>query len=70
MPKKIHFAAGVLATLTIASFFLSTVIVETLGGHDAVAAVKALIVMPMLTETNSVSVAVAVEESSTVRTAV
>lgn len=48
MPKKVHFIAGLLATLTIAAFFLSTVIVELLGTHEAVAAVKALIVMPGL----------------------
>lgn len=48
MPKKVHFIAGLLATLTIAAFFLSTVIVELLGIHEAVAAVKALIVMPGL----------------------
>ena len=48
MPKKIHFIAGLLATLTIATFFLSTVVVELFGSHEAVAALKALIVMPGL----------------------
>jgi hypothetical protein len=48
MPKQVHFFAGLLATLTIATFFLSTVIVELVGSHRAVAAVKALIVMPGL----------------------
>jgi len=48
MPKKIHFIAGLLATLTIATFFLSSVVVEVFGNHEAVAAVKALIVMPGL----------------------
>lgn len=48
MPKKVHFIAGLLATLTIATFFISTVTVELLGSHEAVAAVKALIVMPGL----------------------
>jgi len=48
MPKKVHFIAGLLATLTIATFFLSTVVVEFFGSHEAVAALKGLIVMPGL----------------------
>lgn len=48
MPRTAHRVAGVLATLTIASFFLSTVLVELFGSPDAVAAVKRLIVMPGL----------------------
>ena len=48
MPKKAHFTAGLIATLTIATFFLSTVIVELFGSHEAVAIVKSLIVMPGL----------------------
>lgn len=48
MPKQVHFIAGLLATLAIATFFLSTVIAESLGSHEAVATVKALIVMPGL----------------------
>jgi hypothetical protein len=48
MPKQIHFIVGLLATLTIATFFISTVIVELFGSHEAVATVKALIVMPGL----------------------
>ena len=48
MPKNIHFVAGLLATLTIATFFLSTLGVEIFGTHEAVAMVKALIVMPGL----------------------
>ena len=48
MPKQAHFTAGLLATLTIATFFLSTVIVELFGSLEAVATVKALIVMPGL----------------------
>ena len=48
MPKQVHFIAGLLATLTIATFFLSTVIVELFGSPEAVATVKALIVMPGL----------------------
>ena len=48
MLKKAHFIAGLLATLTIATFFLSTVIVELFGSHEAVASVKSLIVVPGL----------------------
>lgn len=48
MPKKVHLIAGLLATLTIATFFLSTVLVEVFGSHEAVAAVKGLIVLPGL----------------------
>ena len=48
MLKKIHFIAGFLATLTISSFFLSTVIAELLGSHEVVAILKSLIVMPGL----------------------
>lgn len=48
MPKQVHFIAGLLATLTIATFFLSTVIVELFGSPDAVASIKSLIVMPGL----------------------
>lgn len=48
MLKQVHFIAGLLATLAIATFFLSTVIVELFGSHEAVASVKALIVTPGL----------------------
>jgi hypothetical protein len=48
MPKKIHLIAGLLATLTIATFFLSALAVELFGAHETVAMVKALIVMPGL----------------------
>lgn len=48
MPKIIHFIAGWMAALTIATFFLSTVIVEIFGTHEAVATLKSLIVMPGL----------------------
>ena len=37
MPKQIHFIAGLLATLTIATFFLATLGVELFGTHEAVA---------------------------------
>jgi hypothetical protein len=48
MKSRIHMAAGMLATLLIATFFTSTVIVELFGSHEAVAAVKYLIVFPGL----------------------
>jgi len=48
MPKTVHFIAGLLATLTIATFFLSTIIVELFGSHEAVAVLKSFIVMPGL----------------------
>jgi len=48
MLKRIHLVAGILAPLCIASFFLSTVLVEALGSHEAVARVKSLIVTPGL----------------------
>ncbi len=48
MPKTMHLVAGLLAALTIATFFLSSVAVELFGAHQAVATVKALIVMPGL----------------------
>ena len=47
LPKQLHLAAGLLATLTIATFSLGTLAVELFGSHDTVAA-KALIVMPGL----------------------
>jgi hypothetical protein len=46
--KKIHFAAGFLATAMIGLFFLSTAFVELFGTHASVAALKSLIVMPGL----------------------
>jgi hypothetical protein len=46
--QKIHFSAGLLATLTIATFFLGTIVVEVFGSHEGVATVKSLIVMPGL----------------------
>jgi len=48
MPKKIHLIAGMLATLTIATFFLSTLGTELFGTYETVAIVKAWIVMPGL----------------------
>jgi hypothetical protein len=48
MPNRVHLIAGFIATLTIASFFLSTVFVELFGSHEAVATLKSLIVLPGL----------------------
>ncbi|MCP4407076.1 MAG: hypothetical protein GY807_04820 [Gammaproteobacteria bacterium] len=48
MKTFIHPLGGVIATLCIATFFTSTVVVELIGSHDAIATVKGLIVMPGL----------------------
>ncbi len=48
MTRKVHLAAALLATLAIASFFLSTVLLELFASTQAVAALKSLIVMPGL----------------------
>lgn len=48
MLKKVHLAAGLLATLTIAMFFSVTIVVELFGSHAVVAAAKAMIVVPGL----------------------
>lgn len=48
MPKRVHLAAGILAPLYVATFFLSTVLVELFGSHAAVARLKSLIVTPGL----------------------
>jgi len=48
MPKRIHGLAGTLASLTIATFFLSTLLVELFGSNQTVAWLKSLIVMPGL----------------------
>lgn len=48
MPKLVHRVAGLLATLCIAIFLLSTILVELLGSPGAVAQLKALIVAPGL----------------------
>jgi len=48
MPKRAHFFAGILATACIATFFLSTIIVEVFGSRPSVATMKSLIVMPGL----------------------
>jgi hypothetical protein len=48
MLKRLHLIAGIAAPLCIATFFLSTVLVEFFGSHDAVARLKSLIVAPGL----------------------
>ena len=48
MPKRAHLIAGMLATLCIATFFLSTLLTECFGSHAAVAQLKSLIVAPGL----------------------
>ena len=48
MVKNIHLFAGLLATLTIAVFFLSTLFAELFGSYQTVATVKSLIVVPGL----------------------
>lgn len=48
MVRRVHFLSGVVGTATIALFFTSTLVVEVFGTHDAVARLKALIVMPGL----------------------
>ena len=48
MTQRIHFLAGLLATLTIASFFSATLFSELLGSPGTIAIVKAFIVMPGL----------------------
>jgi hypothetical protein len=46
--QRIHFFAGLLATLTIASFFSASLFSELLSSTETIVAVKALIVMPGL----------------------
>ncbi len=48
MPKIAHRIGGILAPLCIATFFLSTVLTELFGSHEAVAQLKQLIVIPGL----------------------
>lgn len=48
MSKKIHLFVAIVASLTIATFFTSTVLVELFGSQEAIATVKSLIVMPGL----------------------
>lgn len=46
--RKIHVAVSLIATLCIASFFTSTLIVELFGSEDQIAMIKNLILMPGL----------------------
>ncbi|HTT13674.1 MAG TPA: hypothetical protein VMG60_22640 [Burkholderiaceae bacterium] len=48
MPKRAHLIAGMLGLLCIATFFVSTIIVELFGSPAAVAHLKSLIVAPGL----------------------
>ena len=48
MHKRAHLVVGMLATLCITTFFLSTIITELFGSHAAVARLKSLIVTPGL----------------------
>ncbi len=48
MKNKIHLTAAVIATLCIATFFTSSILVELFGTHESIAMVKRLIVMPGL----------------------
>lgn len=46
--SRVHAIAGFMAIFMITTFFLSTISIELLGSHHAVATLKALIVMPGL----------------------
>ena len=46
MKSKIHKIASLVATVCIATFFTSTLLVEAVGSEDMIAFVKSLIVMP------------------------
>ena len=48
MINKIHSVAAVVATLCIATFFTSSILVELFGSHETIATVKHLIVIPGL----------------------
>ncbi len=48
MINKIHLVAAFIATLCIATFFTSTILVELFGSHESIATIKGLIVMPGL----------------------
>ena len=48
MINKIHPVTAIIATLCIATFFTSTVLVELFGSHESIAMVKSLIVVPGL----------------------
>ena len=46
--RKIHKIASLIATLCIAAFFTSSILVELFGSHEMIATVKSLILMPGL----------------------
>lgn len=48
MTQRLHFLAGLMATLTITSFFSVSLFSELLGSKETIVAVKAWIVMPGL----------------------
>lgn len=48
MPKRVHLIAGLLAAATIATFWLSTILVESFASFEAVSRLKSLIVVPGL----------------------
>ena len=48
MKHKLHLVAAITASLCIATFFTSTVLVELFGSHEAIARLKSLIVNPGL----------------------
>ncbi|MBT0624406.1 hypothetical protein KIH32_10850 [Pseudomonas fluorescens] len=48
MLKRLHLTASLLVLLCIATFFLSTLLSETMGTHSSVAQIKNLIVSPGL----------------------
>jgi hypothetical protein len=48
MTPKIHLLSAITATLCIATFFVSSIVVELFGTHSSIALVKSLIVMPGL----------------------
>ncbi len=48
MKNKIHLAAAITATVCIATFFTTSILVELFGTHESIAMVKRLIVMPGL----------------------
>ncbi|MGY6026920.1 hypothetical protein [Streptomyces spinosirectus] len=48
MKSRVHAVAGVLALTLISSFFTASVVVEVFGDHDAVKAVKTVIVFALL----------------------
>ena len=48
MKRRIHMAAAVIATLCIATFFTSTILVELTGSQEMIARVKGFIVLPGL----------------------